>query len=104
VRDDINQDQLISDVEAQVRSLERMNLAALRDFWRARWGAAPTLRAVELLRLIIAWRIQAAAEGGLGAEVRGEASRQVHAANSEPAGWHPAHPGILGRAAHCSHW
>jgi len=70
VRDDINQDQLISDVEAQVRSLERMNLAALRDFWRARWGAAPTLRAVELLRLIIAWRIQAAAEGGLGAEVR----------------------------------
>ena len=59
-----------SQVEAQVRSLERMNLAALRDFWRAQWGAPPKLRSVELLRLIIAWRIPAAAEGGLRAETK----------------------------------
>ena len=70
MRDDINRDQLDFDIEAQVRSLERMNLAFLRDFWQARWGAAPNLRAVELLRLMIAWRIQAAVEGGLRAEVK----------------------------------
>jgi hypothetical protein len=70
VRDDITKDQLDSDIEAQVRALERMNLASLRDFWQARWGAAPNLRGVELLRLMIAWRIQAAVEGGLRAEVK----------------------------------
>jgi hypothetical protein len=59
-----------SDVETEVRSLERMNLAALRDFWRARWGAPPKLRSTELMRLIIAWRVQAAVEGGLDAETR----------------------------------
>lgn len=58
------------DVEMEVRSLEGMNLAALRVFWRARWGAPPKLRSVELLRLIIAWRIQAAVEGGLDAETK----------------------------------
>jgi hypothetical protein len=47
-----------------------MNLAALRDFWRARWGAPPKLRSTELMRLIIAWRVQAAVEGGLDAETR----------------------------------
>jgi len=58
------------DVEMEVRSLEGMNLAALRVFWRARWGAPPKLRSVELLRLIIAWRIQAAVEGGLDAKTK----------------------------------
>jgi hypothetical protein len=27
-----------SDLEAQVYALERMDLGALRDFWRTRWG------------------------------------------------------------------
>lgn len=70
MRDVINNDPLASDIEAQVRSLERMSLASLRDFWQARWGAPPNLRAVELLRLFIAWRVQAAADGGLSAKVR----------------------------------
>jgi hypothetical protein len=70
VRDDINLAEVATNVEAEVRSIERVNLAALRDFWRARWGPAPKLRAVELLRMIIAWRIQAEAEGGLRTEVK----------------------------------
>jgi len=59
-----------SEVEAQVRSLERMNLSELRDVWRSLWGAPPKLRSTELLRLIVAWRLQAAAEGGLGSQTR----------------------------------
>ena len=70
MRDDTIKDQLASDIETQVRSLEQMNLKALRDFWQERWGSPPKLRSVELLRLIMAWRVQAAAEGGLSAEVR----------------------------------
>ena len=59
-----------SEVEAQVRSLERMNLAELREFWRGQWGSPPKLRSAELQRLIIAWRIQAATEGGLPRETK----------------------------------
>ncbi|MFI4974811.1 MAG: DUF2924 domain-containing protein [Caulobacterales bacterium] len=53
-----------------MRSLESMNLAALKDVWRGRWGPPPKLRSVELLRLIIAWRMQAAAEGSLSGETK----------------------------------
>ncbi|MDR3472251.1 MAG: DUF2924 domain-containing protein [Devosia sp.] len=70
MREDINEDLSDSGVEAQVRSLETMNLASLRAFWQARWGEPPRLRSVELLRLIIAWRVQAAEEGGLSAQVK----------------------------------
>jgi hypothetical protein len=70
VRIDISNDLSPSDIEAQVRSLERMNLVALRAFWKGRWGEPPKLRSVELLRLIIAWRVQAAAEGGLSTAVK----------------------------------
>ena len=70
MRYDINKEQPAFGLEVQVRSLEQMNLTTLRDFWQERWGPAPKLRSAELLRLIIAWRIQAAAEGGLSAEVK----------------------------------
>jgi hypothetical protein len=42
-----------------------MELQELREFWRSRWGFPPKLRAVVLLRHIIAWRLQAAHFGGL---------------------------------------
>ena len=59
-----------SDLEAQLCALERLDLRGLRDVWRDRWGTAPKLRSVDLLRRIIAWRIQAAAYGGLAPETR----------------------------------
>ena len=40
--------------EAEIRLLERMTLTELRQFWTVRWGIAPTLRSVDLLRHLIA--------------------------------------------------
>lgn len=57
-------------ITQEVRALEALNLGDLRAEWRRRWGPPPTLRAVELLRRLMAWRIQAEACGGLDAETR----------------------------------
>ena len=52
-------------VTAAARSFEVMNLEALRGEWRRRYGAPPTLRSADLLRRLLAWRVQAEALGGL---------------------------------------
>jgi hypothetical protein len=44
----------------QVRALEKLDLDALRAEWASQWGRPPKLRAVVMLRSIIAWRLQAA--------------------------------------------
>ncbi len=49
----------------EVEALERLDLQGLRAVWRTHWGAPPELRSTDLLRLLIAWRLQAASEGGL---------------------------------------
>jgi hypothetical protein len=54
----------------EVRALERLDLDGLRLEWRLRYGEAPKLRSPELLRLMLAWRMQAAGFGGLDASVR----------------------------------
>ena len=59
---------MISDLEAEVAALEGLNLHALRDKWRERFGAPPKFRSTEMLRLLLAWRIQAVALGGLDKE------------------------------------
>jgi hypothetical protein len=48
-----------------VRGFEAMGLDDLRTQWRARYGAPPTLRSVDQLRRMLAWRVQADALGGL---------------------------------------
>lgn len=58
------------DDEAVLTSLEEMPLASLREEWRRRWGAPPTMRSVRILRHLIAWRIQADRHGGLTADDR----------------------------------
>ena len=48
--------------------IERISTADLRELrleWERRYGAAPRLRSPDLLRRMLAWRIQATAEGGL---------------------------------------
>jgi hypothetical protein len=57
-------------ITQEVRALERLDLEGLRSEWRRRYGAPPKLRSVDLLARLLAWRIQAAAFGGLDAETR----------------------------------
>jgi hypothetical protein len=59
-----------SAITAEVRALERLDLQSLRLAWAQRFGDPPALRSPELLRLMLAWRIQSAALGGLDAETR----------------------------------
>lgn len=63
-------------ITAEVRGLEGLGLEALRSEWRERYGAPPKLRSPELLRLLLAWRIQADAHGGLDAETRSLLTRK----------------------------
>jgi hypothetical protein len=46
-------------------TLEAATLEELRAKWGRRYGAPLRLRSPDLLRRILAWRIQAATEGGL---------------------------------------
>ena len=53
------------DVAAEVGALERLDLFEMRDVWAMRFGTAPKFQSVELFRLMLAWRLQAAVHGGL---------------------------------------
>src|SRR3546814_10741286 len=55
-------------VTDEVHALSLLDLEGLRAAWRGRHGPPPPLRSVELLRLMLAWSIQAAAQGGLDGE------------------------------------
>ena len=67
---------MIMDLEAEVAELETLNLHQLRDKWRERFGAPPKFRSTEMLRLLLAWRIQAVALGGLDRETRDALKRK----------------------------
>ncbi|WP_372782934.1 DUF2924 domain-containing protein [Phenylobacterium sp.] len=60
----------------EVQALDRLDLEGLREVWRARYNEPPPLRSVDLLRLILAWRIQAQALGGLDPKVRRQLKRR----------------------------
>ena len=57
----------LCNLPAELAALADADLHDLRRIWAARWGAAPGLRSPGLLRLMIAWRMQAEAVGGLDA-------------------------------------
>jgi len=65
-----------SDVVQEVEALERLDLEGLRAAWRERYGPPPRLRSAELLRLMLAWRLQAEALGGLDRDVRRQLARK----------------------------
>ena len=71
-----------SNVEQKVESLQHLGLDGLRDRWRAEFGPPPPLRSPELVRLMLAWRIQVAAYGGLDADTK-RLLRQVSAPQAE---------------------
>jgi len=57
-------------IDGLVVEIGRMDLEALRKLWGQRYGAPPPLRSVPILRMLLAWRVQAEANGGLDAETR----------------------------------
>ena len=58
------------EVEHLLVELGSMGLEALRQTWRERYGAPPPLRSEPIMRMLLAWREQAEAFGGLDAETR----------------------------------
>lgn len=73
------------DVEQLVDEITRLDLDALRNQWRRRYGAPPALRSEPILRMLLAWRVQAEAYGGLDAETRRALARS---GSVEPEGRH----------------
>ncbi|WP_246157284.1 DUF2924 domain-containing protein [Sneathiella litorea] len=65
-----------SDLEKEIKSLETLGLRELRKLWAVHFGPSPKLRSEELLRLMLAWRLQAEALGGLTPETRRRLSRR----------------------------
>ena len=57
-------------LDDEIEALERLDLHGLRALWRERYGVPPGLRSEELLRLCLAWRLQAQALGGLDRKTR----------------------------------
>ena len=53
-----------------VAALATMSLAELRTEWQRRYGPPPRHRSAELLRRVLAWRIQSNIHGGLDAPTR----------------------------------
>lgn len=70
MRKNNDQPRISPSVDAEVTALEQMGLSALREAWRVRWGPPPRHRSADLLRLTMAWRIQAGVAGGLGARTK----------------------------------
>jgi hypothetical protein len=52
------------------KTIGDMDLEALRTEWGQRYGAPPSLRSVPIMRMLLAWRVQAGAYGGLDAQTR----------------------------------
>lgn len=66
----------MSDIRDQIEALAPLDLEGLRTVWREHYGAPPPLRSVELLRLTLAWRLQADALGGLDQPTRRQLKRR----------------------------
>lgn len=73
---------------AQVAALSNMSLTELRVEWQRRYGPPPRHRAADLIRRVLAWRIQADVHGGLDAPTR----RLLEKENASPAATAP--PGV----------
>lgn len=63
------------DLVGVIEGLGHLDLEGLRQAWRRWYGVPPTLLSVELLRLMLAWRLQAEVLGGLGHETRRRLAR-----------------------------
>ena len=57
-------------VTRAVAAIASMSLVELRSEWERRYGAAPRHRSADLLRRVLAWRVQADVHGGLDAATK----------------------------------
>ena len=57
-------------LHAQVKALEPLGLEDLREVWRKAYGPPPKLRSPDILRRLLAWKLQAAVHGGLDPDTR----------------------------------
>lgn len=64
------------DIEALVEKIGMMDLEDIRTLWRRRYGPPPSLRSIPIMRMQLAWRIQAEAHGGLDSATRKALSRK----------------------------
>lgn len=60
----------------EVAGIAALDLDGLRREWGRRYGAPPPLRSVPILSLVLAWRVQAEARGGIGSETRRALARK----------------------------
>lgn len=60
----------LKSVAADVQHIAEMSLHELRQEWERRYGDAPRHRSADLLRRVLAWRVQADAYGGFDAATR----------------------------------
>jgi len=58
-----------------VKTLDTLDIEPLRKIWQAYYGSPPPLRSPELLRLMLAWRMQASIQGGLEPTTRKQLAR-----------------------------
>jgi hypothetical protein len=68
-----------------IASIGTMSLEELRPLWGRHCGPPPTLRSVPIMRMVLAWRVQSDALGGLGESTRRMLSRS---GAPEPEGKH----------------
>ena len=57
-------------IEALIAQTNELGLDKLRGLWRKRYGFPPRLQSIPIMRMMIAWRIQAEAFGGLDKDTR----------------------------------
>ena len=60
----------------RIAALADMPIADVRREWSQAFGTPPTLRSVDLLRLVLAWRLQSRAHGGLDPATRRKLRRK----------------------------
>lgn len=69
-------------IDVDCAALSSLGLEPLRAIWRERFGAPPRVRSPEILALMLAWRLQAARDGGLGVELRKAIRRHAGASGA----------------------
>ena len=64
-------------LSATLSAIEKMELNALRVVWAQNFGTPPELRSPQLMRLVLSWRLQARAHGGLDAATKRKLRRKT---------------------------
>ena len=67
---------LPAELDQAVAALAGLDLNALRAMWQEQFGLPPKLRSPDLLRHLLAWRLQAEVHGGLDRESRRKLARR----------------------------